>query len=313
MKKLTHLLTIGIAGWLLQCAMPVRAELEVSASVRIHAIADFDAPLSACGSWVEVGSYGRCWRPDGVVVGWRPYCNGYWVWTDYGWYWVSDEPWAWACYHYGFWVYDSIYGWIWVPGRDWAPAWVCWRFGGGYIGWAPMPPPGRFFRHQPADSAFVFVDDDHFSHRITSTTVAVNRPAIIRKTKFVRGTERATRDFSGAGRRKVFINEGPGLAAMEKATGRRFTAISVRDADRRTPLPPSFRHSTVPTEIKHEQQTLAPPDHNSPGGNGKEGGSVAPSRKVRPNHGKVPTGHSDAPSGSGRDQGDGHGHGQDHD
>jgi hypothetical protein len=36
------------------------------------------------------------------------------------------------------------YGWVWVPGRDadleWGPAWVSWRTGGDYVGWAPLPP-----------------------------------------------------------------------------------------------------------------------------------------------------------------------------
>jgi hypothetical protein len=27
-----------------------------------------------------------------------------------------------------------------VPGRDWGPAWVSWRTGGDYVGWAPLPP-----------------------------------------------------------------------------------------------------------------------------------------------------------------------------
>jgi hypothetical protein len=27
-----------------------------------------------------------------------------------------------------------------VPGYQWAPAWVSWRYGGGYCGWAPLPP-----------------------------------------------------------------------------------------------------------------------------------------------------------------------------
>ena len=70
------------------------AELEVSAGVSIHATTEFYEPLAPCGTWVEVGSYGRCWHPAGVVVGWRPYCNGYWEWTDCGWYWFSDEPWG---------------------------------------------------------------------------------------------------------------------------------------------------------------------------------------------------------------------------
>src|SRR5690348_12753307 len=105
MKKIPTLtlFAIGLAGALAWTTTDARADFEVSASVHIHAAADFTAPLSSCGTWVEVGSYGRCWRPAGIVVGWRPYCNGYWVWTDCGWYWASDEPWAWACYHYGSW------------------------------------------------------------------------------------------------------------------------------------------------------------------------------------------------------------------
>ena len=138
------------------------ADLEVSASVQIHAKAEFDAPLGAHGTWVEIGSYGRCWHPAGVAVAWRPYCSGEWVWTDCGWYWQSEEPWGWACYHYGYWVEDPAYGWVWVPGVEWAPAWVSWRVGGGYVGWAPMAPPGFFFAARPRAEAFVFVGSVHF-------------------------------------------------------------------------------------------------------------------------------------------------------
>src|SRR2546426_7680508 len=42
--------------------------LEVSAAVQIHARADFYAPLETHGAWIEVGSYGRCWRPTSVAV-----------------------------------------------------------------------------------------------------------------------------------------------------------------------------------------------------------------------------------------------------
>src|SRR5207245_1407978 len=96
------------------------------------------------GSWTEVGDYGYCWQPDVAVndPSWRPYADGYWVYTDVGWTWVSYEDFGWATYHYGRWVKLADYGWIWVPGNDleWGPAWVSWRFGGGYCGWAPLPP-----------------------------------------------------------------------------------------------------------------------------------------------------------------------------
>jgi hypothetical protein len=103
MKALFSFFAMGLAGSLSLDGFNARADLEVSASVSIHAQADFYTPLSAHGAWVEVGSYGRCWRPASIAVDWRPYCNGHWDWTDCGWYWVSEEPWAWACYHYGNW------------------------------------------------------------------------------------------------------------------------------------------------------------------------------------------------------------------
>src|SRR6185436_11642385 len=108
--------------------------------VVIQTEADFYTPLSPYGEWVVVGGYGRCWRPARVEVGWRPYTSGHWELTDAGWYWASDEPWGWATYHYGRWEMSAGYGWIWVPQTEWAPAWVSWRSGGGYVGWAPLPP-----------------------------------------------------------------------------------------------------------------------------------------------------------------------------
>src|SRR5438477_1033265 len=94
------------------------------------------------GSWIEVGNYGYCWQPDIAVSdpSWRPYADGYWAYTDLGWTWVSYEDYGWATYHYGRWVRLADYGWVWKPGYEWAPAWVSWRFGGGYCGWAPLPP-----------------------------------------------------------------------------------------------------------------------------------------------------------------------------
>ena len=121
----------------------VVAPPEQAPVVVIQSENDFYEPLGAYGRWEVVGSYGRCWIPARVEVGWRPYSNGYWQRTDAGWYWVSEEPWGWATYHYGRWDYDTRYGWIWVPHTQWAPAWVAWREGGGYVGWAPLRPSVR--------------------------------------------------------------------------------------------------------------------------------------------------------------------------
>lgn len=96
--------------------------------------------LSPYGAWYQVDPYGWVWTPYDVPAGWRPYTDGQWLSTSYGWTWLSDDPWGWATYHYGRWTWDSYYGWLWVPGNVWAPAWVAWRYGDGWIGWAPLPP-----------------------------------------------------------------------------------------------------------------------------------------------------------------------------
>ncbi|MEO6789077.1 MAG: DUF6600 domain-containing protein [Chthoniobacteraceae bacterium] len=93
------------------------------------------------GRWVTVGTYGRCWQPSDVDADWRPYTRGHWVYSpDDGWCWVSAEDFGWATYHYGRWFREERSGWYWVPGRVWAPAWVSWRHGRSFLGWAPLPP-----------------------------------------------------------------------------------------------------------------------------------------------------------------------------
>src|SRR5215813_3299578 len=107
------------------------------------------------GNWIEVEGYGYGWQPDAAVSdpNWRPYADGYWAYTDYGWTWISYEDFGWATYHYGRWASLADYGWIWFPGEDldWGPAWVSWRTGGDYIGLAPLPPrgPGVVYGGQP--------------------------------------------------------------------------------------------------------------------------------------------------------------------
>lgn len=96
--------------------------------------------LAPYGQWVNYGNYGYVWIPS-AVPNFTPYSSeGHWVYTTYGWTWVSDYPWGWAVFHYGRWSYDNAYGWFWVPGVEWGPAWVAWRHCDGYYGWAPLYP-----------------------------------------------------------------------------------------------------------------------------------------------------------------------------
>ncbi|WP_214073722.1 DUF6600 domain-containing protein [Mucilaginibacter sp. dw_454] len=101
---------------------------------------DFYDALSPYGTWVNDATYGNVWLPD-VEEGFMPYqTNGYWAMTEYGNTWVSNYEWGWAPFHYGTWRFDDYYGWEWIPGYDWSPAWVVWRSGNGYYGWAPISP-----------------------------------------------------------------------------------------------------------------------------------------------------------------------------
>ena len=179
-------------------------------TVEIRAESDFYEPLTPLGEWVVVGSYGRCWRPARVEAGWQPYCNGNWQRTDAGWYWVSDEPWGWATYHYGRWNFTDQYGWYWVPQTQWAPAWVSWHSGGGYIGWAPLYPSGVVVI---SPRAYVFVEERHFMEPVRRSTVVVNSTTIINQT---------------------VIHEAPATAAIEKASGRKIQAVPVQELRHKT-------------------------------------------------------------------------------
>lgn len=132
MKRI--LLALAIATMVLPVAREARADTEVSIDYFYNNLND--------GNWVEVGDYGYCWQPNVAVSNteWRPYADGYWAYTDVGWTWVSNEDFGWATYHYGRWARLENQGWVWVPGYEWGPAWVSWRTGGDYVGWAPLPP-----------------------------------------------------------------------------------------------------------------------------------------------------------------------------
>jgi len=150
--------------------------------------------LSDYGSWVYWPGYNYVWIPFNAGTGWHPYSNGRWVWTDYGWTWVSYESWGWIPFHYGRWVWEPGFGWFWVPDTVWGPAWVSWQYSDSWIGWAPLPPRYRYAHAQGlvldsidlADECWVFVDSRHFTAgRLDRYILARNRNHdIIRTTVF---------------------------------------------------------------------------------------------------------------------------------
>ena len=103
-RFLLSIATVAFAAGLLFSFTTARAQTTVTY---------FDEPLAPYGYSVEDPYYGRVWRPRETSEDWRPYTYGRWVYTsDYGWIWVSEEPWGWVVYHYGRWVWSGRYGWV---------------------------------------------------------------------------------------------------------------------------------------------------------------------------------------------------------
>ncbi len=144
----------------------------------------FYRKLDPYGDWMETSDYGYVFQPRQAaqVRDWRPYTNGHWVYTDAGWTWISDEKFGWATYHYGRWIRLRSVGWVWVPGEQWAPAWVSWRKGGDYVGWAPLPPEAQFDRqtgirnwadnyYDIGPDQYAFVPANEFGRKLTAREI----------------------------------------------------------------------------------------------------------------------------------------------
>jgi hypothetical protein len=154
----------------------------------------FFQPLASHGVWVKHPKYHYVFCPK-VDAKWRPYSHGHWIYMkNYGWYFASDEPFAWAVYHYGRWFRDDKVGWCWVPGNAWAGAWVAWRRGNDYVGWAPLPPDRDGYAvdvdvttAEPPQPDWIFIPPKQFLQPRLSTVVVFgdDHPDVFQKTKFV--------------------------------------------------------------------------------------------------------------------------------
>jgi hypothetical protein len=202
-KKEHHVnkLIVGAAVIGLAAAPPIPGMPDYFAATPVHAqstgitIEVFFDRLSSSGRWVRHPDYEYVWVPVDVDPDWSPYTHGRWIYVeDYGWYFHSDEPFAWAVYHYGRWAYDPAIGWFWVPGVIWAPAWVSWRRGPDYIGWAPLAPYGRGYaitvrisEPDPPPGFWVFVPIDRFAEPQLEIVIVERErvPVLYRETEFI--------------------------------------------------------------------------------------------------------------------------------
>ena len=189
--------------------------------------------LSPYGSWIDYNPYGYVWVPRHMGYNWRPYSEGHWVWTDYGWTWISDEVWGDIPFHYGRWGMDNDIGWYWVPGWEWGPAWVTWRSNDQYMGWAPLPPGVRFgaginFNSQAFDiplNFWIFIQGSHFLDRDVNPYVLPYE----RNRTIVNYTTIHNNIFIQNNR---VINEGIGVDQVRRVTGRNVPRYAVQNAPR---------------------------------------------------------------------------------
>ena len=237
-------------------APPPSVRVEATAGFAIQNEADFYEPLTPYGRWEVVGTYGRCWIPGRVEADWRPYCNGHWQRTEAGWYWASDEPWAWATYHYGRWDLSTQFGWYWVPQTQWAPAWVSWHEGGGYVGWAPLHPTARIVASGVvavnveliAPRAFVFVEQRRFLEPVRPATVVVNNTTIINNTVNITNIKVVN---------NTVINEGPRTTVIEQVSGQKVQAVPVRELRRKQEADVVASHPVTAPHVENNAQPRA--------------------------------------------------------
>ncbi len=100
-------------------------------------LAPFASQFAGHGEWTSLPPYGQVWMPS-AESGWRPYTNGEWRFTRYGWTWIDLDPWAWPVHHFGRWGHHERRGWFWIPQRTWGPAWVGWAIAADHVAWSPL-------------------------------------------------------------------------------------------------------------------------------------------------------------------------------
>jgi hypothetical protein len=172
-----------------------------------QAYTQFQSALAPYGSWDYDDSYGYVWTPAMSIVGsgFTPYGScGHWIRSEYGWTWVSDWNWGWAPFHYGRWITRGA-SWSWVPGTMWGPAWVSWRSGNGYVGWAPLPPRGvRLAGWTGGRSPWRFTQ----AANLAAPRLAFVSPSYL-PSMFARTTVVSTDRLLSHGRYTVHVNAGP--------------------------------------------------------------------------------------------------------
>jgi hypothetical protein len=232
--------------------------------------------LDDYGDWQTDPDYGAVWIPRGVFVGWAPYQDGHWVWINpWGWTWVDAQPWGFAPFHYGRWVYARN-AWGWVPGPVvvrpvYAPALVAFVGGGGFgvsigfgegfagVAWFPLGPRDVFvpsYRCSPRYWQNVNVTNS----RVVTVTQVTNIYNTVHVNNVTNVTNvHYTYEHNAAAvtavSRETFVNARPVAHANVKINETQLAAARVTDA---APLQPT-RASYVSATAKPAPRSAQPP------------------------------------------------------
>jgi hypothetical protein len=248
MKKVWNKWIVMIAAAFFVSMLNVTVSMAHDVGVSLQVFYD---ELQPHGTWIAYENYGYVWRPR-VDRDFVPYVtDGYWINTEYGNTWVSDYGWGWAPFHYGRWFYDDFYGWMWVPDTVWGPAWVAWRSGGGYYGWAPLMPgitvsvSYNYYDRIP-DRYWSFVPCRYITYR-TVHRHCVPRPQVV---TIIHQTTVVTHHYTDNRRRTYFT--GPSRREIERVNNTRVPVYAVNDRSR-----------PGRTEIERDRVSFYKPDVDS--------------------------------------------------
>ena len=201
--------------------------------------------------------YGYVWVPRHMGYRWRPYSDGRWAWTDYGWTWMDNSEWGWIPFHYGRWNMDNDIGWYWVPGTTWGPAWVTWRSNDMYMGWAPLPPgvdlrAGMDFASLRIDvpgSFWIFIGGSHFlDPDVHSYVLPYERNVTIVNNTTVYNNF----DFRG----DRFVNDGVEMAHIRSRVGTESAGTRSRSTGLRSRAIPSPSRKLSSTRFRPGRSSL---------------------------------------------------------
>jgi hypothetical protein len=127
---------------------------------------DYYEELRRHGEWILVSPYGKLWHPNLREVGkdFVPYLTGgQWERTPRGWSFEARWPWSEHVFHHGRWLWTQDFDWLWSLDEREGLAYVDWRAGSEWIGWAPQPPQAPRAGAPLPEQKWVYVKAKHFA------------------------------------------------------------------------------------------------------------------------------------------------------